>query len=312
MKWIKRGLVYAPEGNLWWAKSHAYLPTVDVTDNYIRVYIASLDDNKFGRIGYVDLDLNDPSKIRHVSKEPVLDLGPLGTFDDSGVSPSCVVNVGRKKYLYYIGWQRTQRVPYMLFSGLAISDDRGNSFNKYFSTPILDRTPTEPFSRSAPFVCLDNGNFKAWYWSCLYWSLDASVLPYNSNEIHYNNVIKYTLSTDGINWVPTDHKIIDINPEKGEYAVGRPWVIINDNKYLMWYSIRSYNEPYHIGYAESLDELNWIRKDNEVGIQSSDSGWDSEMICFACVVDVKGKRYMFYNGNRHGETGFGYAELAEG
>jgi hypothetical protein len=33
------------------------------------------------------------------------------------------------------------------------------------------------------------------------------------------------------------------------------------------------------------------------------------MICFPCVVDVRGRRYMFYNGNRHGATGFGYAVL---
>ena len=64
-----------------------------------------------------------------------------------------------------------------------------------------------------------------------------------------------------------------------------------------------------IGYAESDDGLHWVRKDAEVGTGKSDTGWDSEMICYPCVVDVKGRRYMFYNGNRHGSTGFGYAVL---
>ena len=75
----------------------------------------------------------------------------------------------------------------------------------------------------------------------------------------------------------------------------------------MWYSIRSTHEPYKIGYAESIDGLNWTRKDHLVGIHRSDTGWDSEMICYPCVIPFKGKYYMFYNGNRHGSTGFGYA-----
>ncbi len=33
------------------------------------------------------------------------------------------------------------------------------------------------------------------------------------------------------------------------------------------------------------------------------------MVCFAAVIDVNGRRLMFYNGNRHGATGFGVAEL---
>jgi hypothetical protein len=77
--------------------------------------------------------------------------------------------------------------------------------------------------------------------------------------------------------------------------------------YRAWYSIRSLNLPYRIGYAESVDGVSWTRKDREVGIQRSESGWDSQMICYPCVLHVKGQPYMFYNGNRHGQTGFGYA-----
>jgi hypothetical protein len=79
----------------------------------------------------------------------------------------------------------------------------------------------------------------------------------------------------------------------------------------MWYSIRSTTHPYRLGYAESTDGLHWIRKDDEVGIHTSSSGWDSEMICFPCVIDVAGQRYLFYNGNQHGKTGFGYAILEQ-
>jgi hypothetical protein len=35
------------------------------------------------------------------------------------------------------------------------------------------------------------------------------------------------------------------------------------------------------------------------------------MICYPAVVDVNGRRLMFYNGNRHGATGFGVAVLEQ-
>jgi len=62
----------------------------------------------------------------------------------------------------------------------------------------------------------------------------------------------------------------------------------------MWYSYRGRNniKTYRIGYAESFDGLQWIRKDDDVGIDVSKTGWDSEMICYPFVFDYKEERYM--------------------
>jgi len=35
------------------------------------------------------------------------------------------------------------------------------------------------------------------------------------------------------------------------------------------------------------------------------------MICYAYVVDAGTNRYLFFNGNRHGSTGFGVARWAD-
>ena len=73
----------------------------------------------------------------------------------------------------------------------------------------------------------------------------------------------------------------------------------------MYYSYRG--EMYRIGYAESEDGLEWNRMDEHAGIAPSESGWDSEMICYPCLFEYEGRRYMSYNGNGYGKSGFGIA-----
>jgi hypothetical protein len=97
-------------------------------------------------------------------------------------------------------------------------------------------------------------------------------------------------------------------PEKGEFSVARPWVIKIDDLYHMWYSVRLEKVMYRIAYATSKDGLNWERKDGDFGLGVSESGWDSEMICYPAVLQLDDRLLMFYNGNNNGETGFGVAE----
>jgi hypothetical protein len=300
--WRKLGLVYAPSGEKTWARSYATIPTAHVVgEDIIRVFFAALDEQRFGRIGYVDLDADSPTRIISESREPVLDLGPAGAFDDSGVNPSCIVDVNGRKFLYYIGWQRAERVPYLLFAGLAVSTD-GVHFERASSCPVLDRTPEEPFLRSATSVLCEEGIFKAWYVSALEWIVVRDV-PYP------RYVIRYATSPDGIVWTSNNAICIDFQNED-EFGFGRPWVVKENDVYAMWFSVRSKSAPYRLGYAESADGIHWSRRDDLVGLERSPSGWDSEMICYSCVITVKGRKYMFYNGNRHGSTGFGCAVSA--
>ena len=230
-----------------------------------------------------------------------LDLGELGTFDDSGVNPSCLVTVNGVKQLFYIGWQRAVRVPYLLFAGIAEGQADGTFRRRSRQTPVFDRTDAEPFLRSAPMVLPVDGGYLAWYVSGVAWTtVDGKQVP--------AYVIRCARSSDARVWCAIPG--ICIGPCCAEeYGFGRPWVIRDGSRYRMWYSIRSRSQPYRIGYAESEDGLTWTRRDRDVGIGRAESGWDSEMVCYPCVVDLHGERYMFYNGNCHGQTGFGVAVL---
>jgi predicted GH43/DUF377 family glycosyl hydrolase len=130
MKWSKQRLIYAPDGSLPWARKYAYPPSpLLMNDNVLRIYLAFCDRNMVGRAGYVDVDADNPSIIRRVSSEPVLDIGVPGAFDEDGVVPTSVIRVGDLIYMYYVGYQLGYQVRYFQFQGLAISADGGQSFN---------------------------------------------------------------------------------------------------------------------------------------------------------------------------------------
>jgi hypothetical protein len=75
----------------------------------------------------------------------------------------------------------------------------------------------------------------------------------------------------------------------------------------MWFCYRG--ESYQIGYAESIDGIEWERKDAQTGIDVSEAGWDSQMVAYPFVFDHEGIRYLLYNGNDYGRSGFGLAEM---
>ena len=87
MNWKKLGRVFVANGHASWACSHAFTPTpLRKPDGNLRVYAAFLDSQRVGRVGYIDVDGQDPRRVLAVSQEPVLDIGEPGTFDDNGVT----------------------------------------------------------------------------------------------------------------------------------------------------------------------------------------------------------------------------------
>lgn len=302
MIWKKLGLVYVANGEKDWAISHAYIPTSMMLDEErIRVYVAFLDRHKVGRIGFVDVEASNPLQVIRVSAKPVLDIGQPGTFDDNGVTPICLLKYQDRVCLYYVGWQLGVKVRYFLLMGLAISKDNGESFQRYSQVPILERSDRELFVRTAAHVHIENNQWKMWYIAGSKW------IDVNGKQVPTYNM-RYQASSSGTDWEKQGSVCLDLTNED-EYGFGRPFVVKENGQYKMWYSIRYISKSYRLGYAESLDGKIWVRKDQQVGIDVSDSGWDSEMVSMACIQKTKYGTYMFYNGNNYGETGFGVAIL---
>lgn len=304
MRWEKLGLVYAPAGEQEWAQAHAFLPTsLMLGEDRVRVYYAVRDREQVGRVGFVEVDARDPTKILRVSERPALDVGEPGTFDDSGVSPVSLVEHEGRLFLYYIGWQLGVKVRYHLLTGVAVSDDGGETFRRCSRVPAFERGDTELFVRSAAFVLPESGRWRAWYVAGDSW-VEVGGKPVPT----YN--LRHLESDDMLNWGKSGRVCLDLAPGGDEYGFGRPFVVREGGLYKLWYSVRTRSLGYHIGYAESADGLCWERKDAEAGIGVSAEGWDSEMVCYSCVQPTKYGTYMFYNGNNYGGSGFGVAALA--
>jgi hypothetical protein len=301
MKWIKKGLIYGPRGDLGWARHSALQPTPLLLDNgTIRVYCGFRNDEGVARVGFVDLDADDPSKVLGVSDRPALDVGVPGAFDENGVVPCAIVRRDNSLHLYYAGYQLGQKVKFFVFGGLAVSVDGGNSFERFSRVPVCDRTDKELFFRVIHSIRFEQGRWKVWYGAGDSYSVEEGAqLP--------NYDIRYTESSDGLSL--SEDFVVAVRTRGTEYRVGRPYVLKADGFYRMFYSAGTHRIGYRLAYAESVDGIVWSRKDEEVGITVSAEGWDSEMQAYPAVVSYKDKTYLFYNGNNYGRAGFGYALL---
>ena len=301
MRWVKLGLVFCPDGTREWMRTHASTPSVEPgTDELVRVHFSCRDAGNRSSVGSIEIDIRRPDRLLRVSDRPVLGPGPPGTFDDSGVSVGCVTRVGERDYLYYVGWNLAVTVPWRNSIGLAVRNGGEEAYRKVSRAPVMDRSEVDPFSLSYPWVVVEGGVWRMWYGSNDGWG------PARSDMRH---VIRYAQSADGVRWERQGHVAIPL-AGGDECAVARPCVVRMEGRYRMWYS-RKRGDSYRIGYAESPDGVRWERQDARAGIETSESGWDSEMIEYPCVFQRLGKYFMFYNGNGYGKTGVGLAELAD-
>lgn len=310
MTWVKKGHIFSPTGDLPWSQTHAQVPVAEFLgkENALKVYFSTRDKEGRSLPSWVKLDADNPKKILEVASEPILGLGELGTFDDCGVMPSWVIDAPNgEKYLYYIGWNVRNTIPYHNAIGLAISRDGGNSFERFSKGPLWDRDFKEPHYSGTSCVVIENGLWRNYYLSCTEW-----VKVNGKSEPRYH--LKIAESADGIHWNRTGKIAIDyLNEEEG--GIVKASVYKEGDKYMMVFAFRKLNDyrsdskqSYRLGWAQSADGLKWERMGRIKELDLGPEAWDSQMLAYPHVLEYKGRRIMFYNGNGFGQSGFGYCE----
>lgn len=302
-EWTKKGLIFDGISKIIPDYDYVSLPTpIFLENNKLRIYFSSRNKNNISSIFFLDLLLDGYSyRILRVEAKPVLKPGKSGFFDDCGVTPSCVIKINGCYYLYYTGWNKQVTIPFQTYCGVAKLSDDLESADKLYLTPILDRSNEEPFSVGACFVSFsqEKNQYLMWYESCTGYEEISS-------SHNFNFSINCASSSDGFNWNRENIKCLE--PQREENIVARPFVLNEDNLYKMWFCNKA-DGQYSISYAESLDGKYWSRRDNSLGLNVSQTGWDSDQVCYPYIFKHREKKYMLYNGNGYGKTGFGIAVL---
>jgi len=292
---------------------YAQSPQALVFDDYVRVYFASRTVDERGKfishIRYADFSL-DFSQILDHSHHVVVPPANRGCFDEHGIFPMNVRRVGDKVFGYTNGWSRRTSVSVETGIGLLVSTDQGRTFERLGDGPILSASLGEPVLVGDPFVTHVDGGLHMWYIFGESWRLDSSggqpERVYKIADAH---------SKDGIEWTKYNRRLITDRLGADE-CQALPSVSHFDGAHHMFFSYRQAFDfrrnsanAYRIGYARSTDLQSWARDDGATGLEPSAEGWDSEMMCYPHVFQVREKVHLLYNGNEFGRHGFGLAVL---
>lgn len=312
--WRKLGKVFDPHnvGGRPWLQEFAQAPATLVFDDFVRVYFScrpppDVNGQYVSHSAWVDLDRSDLFQVRDVATTPILPLGKLGEFDEFGTYPVSVIRDDEFVRAYYAGWTRCESVPFNTAIGSAISTDGGRSFTRVGNGPVLGYSPDEPFVLSGPKIRRFGGSYQLFYIAGRKWKLvDGRPEPVYK--------IRLATSQDGIVWHKHGRDLIESRVEADE-AQASPDVFFANGRYHMFFCyrysshFRGRQNGYRIGYASSINLVDWVRDDSRAGIDVSEEGWDAEMISYPHVFELDGCTYMAYLGNQVGRHGFGLAVL---
>ena len=295
------------ELNELWQTGGAITPTPYLlNEDVIRIFTGFRDSDGISRIGYVDVEANNPKRVLSISREPVLDIGSDGCFDDNGMILGDIKRVGSDLYMFYVGFQLVKKAKFLAFTGLAISKDNGNSFIRYSKAPILDRADNARTIKAIHSINEVDGELFAYYavgdgWECI----DGKTYP--QYEIYCSQMDWDTMSFSD------EVKCVSI--VGAEYRIGKPTVYKTKGGYIMFYTRGRNNDLsyYEPGVAISEDGIHWQREDNLCPCLTGKDGWDGTNTAYPRIVEnAQGEQYLFYSGNGMGADGFGVARIVGG
>lgn len=299
--WTKLGRLYVPAASGRHPKlaTHAANPLpVHLQGDVYRVFYSGRDETNRSSVGAVDIDIVRREVVTE-HHHPFFEHGPAGSFFADGVSIGNCYEAGGVRYMLFMGWQAPAGGHWRGDIGrLVVNPDLTLRLDG--AEPFMGSDATDPISLSYPWVLRSASGFDMWYGSTRAW--DAG----NGEMLH---TLRHARSDDGHRWTRTG---VEVPHALGHaQAFSRPTVVRNGGGDLeMWFSYRSGSgESYRIGYARSEDGMHWTLDLDGAGIAISDQGWDADMLEYPFVFDHLGQRYMLYNGNGYGRTGFGLAVL---
>ena len=316
MKIIPHGKIFDPTDHALSNGCHEFAqsPQAIVFDDYVRIYFSTRSVDPGGKYIshalYADFD-KTLQNILSVATEPVIAPAQLGAFDEHGIFPFHVMRHGEKIFAYTTGWSRRVSVSVETGIGLAISEDRGTSFTRIGSGPVLTASVHEPFLVGDAFVRYFEERFHMWYIFGQKWKQ----FP-DSPNLERVYKIGHVTSKDGVTWGPGSGLQIIPDTLSSDESQALPSVVKSGDSYHLFFCYRESvdfrktpGRGYRLGYAKSSDLKSWHRHDELLEMERHLSDWDQNMQCYPHIFECDGRTFLLYNGNEFGRFGFGAAEV---
>ncbi len=186
--------------------------------------------------------------------------------------------------------------------GYASSTD-GITWAKNPSNPVLTPGPSGTWDERVgePSVIIQNGIYKMWYWGR------------RADGIRQTG---YATSPDGITWTKyAGNPVLRVGGPGSwdELEAGTPFVLYQNGVYKMWYTGQDSALRYAIGYATSLDGINWTKYGSNPILVGTPETWDEGGV-LAGKIYFDGVTYrMWYFGKDNvGTDRIGYATSPDG
>lgn len=195
---------------------------------------------------------NNFNDWEYVGDKPIIPLRSQGEFDEIQTSNPCVL---KHDGLYKMWYQGKSKNGYLNICYAQSRD--GQTWVSSKDSIHLQHKQNIGYRDGFhhPHVVFDklNNKFKMWF-------------VFYDDEL---TSINYSESTDGYIW--TDFIKTNIFSEERNCKIWYPYIMIDENKYKIWFTKRSLNKIWSIYYSESLDGLNWIESVEVLSLTKSKS-----------------------------------------
>ncbi len=288
--------------------SHNVKPLpIKINSTTLRIFFASRLKDDTPSPNFIDVDINNPKKIKKINKKILVKHGENGAFDSDGVVFTQILPYKGKYLIQYSGWKRSRyKMTIDMGIGYILADKKLKKFVKISKGPVIHKDIVNPLGVAASYILKDNGKFKLFYCRLIKWIKARHdfemIYTICGAESHNINNWKY-------------YKKILIKQNYSTEVVSAPEVHKINNKYYMWYSYRGAvnknKKKFKIGFAFSKDGINWKRLDKKNIIKTSNikNNWDYNSNCYPSFYKYKSKNYVFYSGKGTGKEGFGFANV---
>lgn len=222
------GLATSPDGLAWQKQGKVLSPQPDTWEGaYIAANGSALwHENRFwywyqagNREPRIGLARSPDGRTWEREPQPVLPLGPRGSWDERGVADPYVIRADDAFYLYYLGQDRARRQRL----GVARSTD-GIHWTKLRANPVLEVGEPGAFDENGlgePAVWLDRGRYR---------------MLYTGRDRREVRRLGFAHSRDGVTWerAPASSVLEGQQPWNAE-VVCDPTVLSRDGRWWVWY-----------------------------------------------------------------------------